>query len=253
MSSPEPIVPVEVTGMQVRAGAWSADLTRLSADGLQLRRLLGDGRTHEARALIQARPAEEQAALVTLDEDPEQVLALTAMDESGRPGYLPAVVDRLPSELLAHLTAPGTRHSRYNPEILRAMSPAVFDRAVREVLDPVDNPELRTRVSWEWLEAVAALDSPHQAAPLLRAVDLSAIEDAIMDKLSDLDLGAVAGYTEVASVSRFQALSEGIIGDRPGEIVEDSDTADTLDALWAAAPELLGPAVIHATRRLYGG
>ena len=243
---------VRVQGSLVRSGDWAKSLSELSADSRQLQRLLAGERFDEARALLRSRSAEVQAALVSIDADPEQVLALTASDRRGLPAYSREVVDRLPSELLARLAAPGARHSRYNPEILRAMSPQVFDRAVRDVLDPIDNPDLRTRVAWEWLEAVAAIGDPNQAAALLRGVDPAALEDAVMDRLTDLDLGGTLPGTEVAAVSRYQALTEGFAGDRPGEYVADPATAEVLDALWEAAPELLAPAVVNATRRLHG-
>ena len=243
---------VRVEGSIVRSGNWSGNLAELAADSEQLHRLVAGERFDEARALLASRSAEEQAALVAIDADPEQVLALTASDLRGLPAYSREVVDRLPSELLARLAAPGTRHGRYNPAILRAMSPRVFDRTVRDVLDPIDNPDLRTRVAWEWLEAVAALNDPNQAAALLRAVDPAALEEAVMDRLTELNLDATLPGTEVAAVSRYQALTEGFVGDRPGEYVSDAATAEILDALWEAAPELLAPAVVNATRRLHG-
>ena len=243
---------VRVEGSLVRSENWSRSLAELADDSRQLHELLAGERVDEARALLRSRSAEEQAALVAIDADPEQVLALTGTDRRGLPAYSRQVVDQLPSELLAHLAAPGDRHSRYNPEILRAMSPRVFDRAVRDVLDPIDNPDLRTRVAWEWLEAVAALNDPNQAAALLRSVDSAALEEAVMDRLDDLDLAGTLPGTEVAAVSRYQALTEGFAGDRPGEYVADAATAEVLDALWEAAPELLAPAVVNATRRLHG-
>lgn len=243
---------VRVEGSIVRSGDWSGTLAELADDSRRIHRLLSEERADEARALLRSRSAEEQAALVAIDADPEQVLALTATDGRGLPAYSREVVDRLPSELLARLAAPDARHGRYNPAILRAMSPRVFDRTVRDVLDPIDNPDLRTRVAWEWLEAVAALNDPNQAAALLRAVDPAALEEAVMDRLTDLDLGGTLPGTEVAAVSRYQALTEGFVGDRPGEYVTDPATAEVLDALWEAAPELLAPAVVNATRRLHG-
>ena len=248
-SAPEP---VSIDGALVRSGQWSKSLDQIAVDSGELRRLLSDDRIDAARGLVQSRSAEEQAALVTLDADPEQVLALTGADQHNHPAYRRQVVDLLPSVLLAQLAAPGTKFSRYNPEILRAMSPEVFDRAVRDVLDPIDNPDLRTRVSWQWLEAVASLDDPNQAATLLRHVDPVALEDAVMDRLADLDLGTVVGAAGGFSVSRFQAFSEGFAGDPPSEYVEDPTTAEILDALWGASPELLTPAVVNAAKRLYG-
>ena len=243
---------VRFEGSIVRSGEWSGSLVELAADSEELRRLLAAERVDEARALLRSRSAEEQAALVAIDADPEQVLALTASDGRGLPAYSRDVVERLPSELLARLAAPGTRHSRYNPAILRAMSPRVFDRTVRDVLDPIDNPDLRTSVAWEWLEAVAALNDPSQAAALLRAVDPAALEEAVMDRLTELNLGAVTGHTEVAAVSLFQTMTEGFAWTRPSDYVADAVTAEVLDALWEAAPDLLASTVVNATRRLHG-
>ena len=243
---------VRVEGSIVRSGDWSKSLGELADDSRRLHQLLAGERVDEARALLRSRSAEEQAALVAIDADPEQVLALTASDGRGLPAYSREVVDRLPSELLARLAAPDARHSRYNPTILRAMSPRVFERTVRDVLDPIDNPDLRTSVAWEWLEAVAALGDPSQAAALLRAVDPAALEEAVMDRLTHLDLGRTTGHTEVAAVSLFQTMSEGFAWTRPSDYVADAATAEVLDALWEAAPDLLASTVVNATRRLHG-
>lgn len=135
-SSPEP---VSVDGSLVRSGHWSKSLSQVAADSVELRRLLAGDRIDDARVLVQSKSAEEQAALVALDADPEQVLALTGADRHNHPAYRREVVGCLPSQLLAQLVAPGTKHSRYNPEILRAMSPEVFDalwEAAPELLTP---------------------------------------------------------------------------------------------------------------------
>ena len=153
-------------------GEWSGDLMELAARSADLRGMLRSGRRHEARALVQTRSAAEQAALVALDENPEEVLALTGMDENGKPGYKSAVVEVLPTEVLTDLIVPrSARHGRFNAEVIQAMSPGAFARTVEDTLDPVYHQELRTRVSWEWLEAVAALQDHHKAAELLRQVD----------------------------------------------------------------------------------
>ena len=52
-------------------------------------------------------PNEAQAVLVTLDEDPEQMLSLTAMGEDGRPAYRAAVVSLLPTETIASTLSTG--------------------------------------------------------------------------------------------------------------------------------------------------
>ena len=244
---------LQVQGNRVVVGQWSGDLLQLAAKSGQLRGKLRAGQHEEARALVQAQSAEEQAALVALDENPEEVLALTGMDEKGRPGYKPAVVDVLPTEILTNLIAPrSSRFVRFNVEVMRAMSPGVFERIVHETLDPVYNPELRTRVSWEWLQAVAALQDHHKAAELLRKVDATLLEDAILDRLDQMDLGAVVASTAVASVSRVQVFLEGLTGGRPGDYIDDPETAEVLDALYEAAPELLSEIVRGAVKRSGG-
>ena len=89
---------LQVQGDRVVLGEWSGDLEELIAKNVSLRQMLREGRADEARALLKAQAVEEQAALVAIDENPEEVLSLTGMDAQGRPGYLPAVVDKLPSE-----------------------------------------------------------------------------------------------------------------------------------------------------------
>lgn len=126
--------------------------------------MLSEERADEARALLRSRSAEEQAALVAIDADPEQVLALTASDGRGLAAYSRDVVDRL----------------------------------------------------------------------------------------TDLNLGQVVGGTEVGSVSLFQTMAEGFAWTRPCDYVSDAATAEVLDTLWEAAPELLASTVVSATRRLHG-
>ena len=68
---------------------------------------------------------------MVLDENPEEVLALTNMDERGRPGYKAEVVEVLPAEVLTDLIAPRTaRHGAYNVVLIRAMSSDAFQRTV---------------------------------------------------------------------------------------------------------------------------
>ena len=235
-------------------GEWSGDLMELAARSADLRGMLRSGRRHEARALVQTRSAAEQAALVALDENPEEVLALTGMDENGKPGYKSAVVEVLPTEVLTDLIVPrSARHGRFNAEVIQAMSPGAFARTVEDTLDPVYHQELRTRVSWEWLEAVAALQDHHQAAELLRQVDPEALDEAIMDRLDQLDLGAIAGPpTDVAAVTRVQVFLEGLSGGRPGDYIDDPETAEVLDALYEAAPDVLSEMVRRAVKRSGG-
>ena len=113
-------------------GEWSGDLEELIAKNVELRQMMREGRADEARALLKKQAVEEQAALVAIDENPEEVLSLTGMDARGRPGYLPAVVDKLPSEVIAELVAPGEyKLARFNTALLQTMSAESFARAGR--------------------------------------------------------------------------------------------------------------------------
>lgn len=245
---------LQVQGGQVVIGAWSKDLMQVVAHCAQLRGLLREGRIEDARLFLQAHRAEEQAALVAFDVCPEEVLSLTGMDAQGLPGYQTAVVDLLPTEILTSLIAPPLAEERFNVEVLRALSPTAFARTVEETLDPVYQQELRIKVSWEWLEAVAALADPSKAAALLRQTDPALLEEAILDRLDQLDLGAVVGSMAngAFAVSRLQAFVDGLTGGRPGDYIEDFATAVVLDALYEAAPELLSQLVCSAARRMGG-
>lgn len=245
---------LQVQEGRVVIGSWSKDLMQVVAQSAQLRAMLREGKREEARAFLQARRVEEQAALVAFDIYPEEVLSLTGMDVQGKPAYQTAVVDLLPTEILTSLIAPRLEEERFNVEVLRALSPAAFARTVEETLDPVYQQELRIQVSWEWLEAVAELADPSKAAALLREADPALLEEAILDRLDHLDLGAVVGDIAdgAIAVSRFQAFMEGLAGGRPGDYIEDAETAAVLDALYEAAPELLSQFVCSAARRMGG-
>ena len=99
---------------------------------------------------------------------------------------------------------------------------------------------------------MAELADPSKAAELLRQTDPALLEEAILDRLDQLDLGAVAGGTDAGSVSRFQVFAEGLTGGRPGDYIEDVETAAVLDALYEAAPDLLSQLVRGAARRMGG-
>ena len=79
---------LQVQGDRVVLGEWSGDLEELIAKNVELRQMLREGRAEEARALLKTQAVEEQAALVAIDENPEEVLSLTGMDAQGRPGVL---------------------------------------------------------------------------------------------------------------------------------------------------------------------
>ncbi len=243
---------VQVKDNRVVVGGWSGDLLDLAGKSGQLRGLLREGKRREAQALMQAQTTQEQAALVLLDENPEEVLGLTGMDEEGRPHYKTAVVEVLPSDLLTNLVAqPGTRHGRFNAEIVRAMSAEAFERTVDDSLDPVDVQADRTQVSWEWMQAVADLEDPRKAADLLYKIDTQVLEDAILDRLEHLGLNDVIGYAG-AQVSVFKLFSESGGGFILPPI-EDAETAEVIEALHATAPELLAHVVRNAWERAAGG
>lgn len=242
---------LQVQGDRVVLGEWSGDLEELIAKNVALRQMLREGRADEAHALLKSQVVEEQAALVAIDENPEEVLSLTGMDAKGRPGYLPAVVDKLPSEIIAELVAPGEyKLARFNTALLQTMSAEVFARAVEDALDPIYYHGNRTQVSWEWLEAVAALDDHNQRAALLYKVDQSLLEEAFLDKVDGIDMHAQVGIEK--PVSAFRLLSES------GQAVMlppigDPEVSEVIHALHQAAPELLAAVLRAAWERASRG
>ena len=244
---------LQVQGDRVVLGEWSGDLEELIAKNVALRQMLREGRADEARALLKKQAVEEQAALVAIDENPEEVLSLTGMDTKGRPGYLPAVVDKLPSEIIAELVAPGEyKLARFNTALLQTMSAESFARAVEDTLDPVYYHGNRTKVSWEWLEAVAALDDHSKRAALLYKVDQSLLEDAFLDKVDSIDMHAEIDAGRYGTVSAYRLLSES------GQAVmlppiNDPEIREVIYALHQAAPELLAKVMRAAWERAGGG
>ena len=244
---------LQVQGDRVVLGEWSGDLEELIAKNVALRQMLREGRADEARALLKAQAVEEQAALVAIDENPEEVLSLTGMDAQGRPGYLPAVVDKLPSEIIAELVAPGEyKLARFNTALLQTMSAESFARAVEDTLDPIYYHGNRTKVSWEWLEAVAALDDHSKRAALLYKVDQGLLEDAFLDKVDSIDMHSEINAGRYGTVSAYRLLSES------GQAVmlppiNDPEIREVIYALHQAAPELLAKVMRAAWERAGGG
>ncbi len=159
---------------------------------------------------------------------------MTGADGSGVPGYSRDVVALLPAESLGNLISLNPEEQKFNTELIRAMSPVVLRRTMAETLDRVDNPDLRTRVSWEWLQALATLKEFDRRAELLRAVDPSHLEDALLDRLGHLKLNEVVGFGGF-QVYRFRLFStEGLGGTRPSAFIDDPETGDVLDALYEA-------------------
>jgi hypothetical protein len=244
---------LQVQGDRVVLGEWSGNLEELIATDLELRRMLREGLRAEARALVQAQSPEEQVALVAMDENPEEVLSLTGMDDKGRPGYSPAVVDKLPAEVVAEVLVPrNAKLVRFNTEVLQKMSGEAFDRVVQETLDPVYYQANRTKVAWEWLEAVAALEDYNKTAELLFQVEQSALEDALMDKVDAFDMHALIDADSFGPISAFRLFSES------GQAlmlppITDPEVAEVIHALHRAAPELLARVVRNAWERAAGG
>jgi len=242
---------LQVRGDRVVLGDWSADLEEMIAKNAELREMLRDARYGDARALVQAESAEAQAALVAMDENPEEVLSLTGMDEKGRPGYKPEVVNKLPTDVFAGILAPGNaKLVRFNTDLLEKTSPEAFARAVDDTLDPVYFHGTRAKVSWEWLEAVAALKNDNKMAELLFKVDQSVLEDALITRIDAFDMHVnVASGANVIVAFRLLADSGQGVQLPP---VRDPEVAEVIHVLHRAAPELMAK-VIRAAWERSGG
>ncbi|NQU31034.1 MAG: TraR/DksA C4-type zinc finger protein, partial [Anaerolineae bacterium] len=220
----EEIEALEILEDRLAVGDWSANLMEIADKNAELRGLMRSARWRDARKIVQSQVPQVQAALVTLDENPEEVLSLTGMNEEGTPVYSPKVVDLLPTEILAELIVPrNSNYLQYNPEVIRAMSPKTFSRAVAETLDSVDYQPLRTKVMWDWMQAVASMDDKNKAAELLREMDLDTIEDAVMDRIDGMGLEKTLIAVDGFGVSRLKALSEGMPGGPPGRLIDDPE------------------------------
>ena len=152
---------------------------------------------------------------------------------------------------MAQLVAPQqAKFVRFNPEVLRAMSPAVFARTVHDTLEPVDQQALRTRITWEWLQAVAALGDPDKTAQLVAQANWEVLEDALLERLDEVDLDQRVPGSGPWGVSRRQALAHGFTGLKPGDWVGDAEIGRMLNVLYQAAPELVADIMSRAGQRL---
>lgn len=244
----EPSPEVSVEEGLVRLGGWSGGLMEVADTTSRVRGMVVSGNHSDARSLVQAMPNEAQAALVTLDEDPEQMLSLTAMGEDGRPAYRAAVVSLLPTETIASMVAVRPDEKVYNTSLIKAMTPQTFRRTVEETLSPVDDQKVRGRASWQWLEAVAALNDPSHSAALLRGADPELLEDALVDRLGRQDLNKVMGGVPVFRF--FSAEGAGAI--LPSHFVGGGPVGNVLDALYDAAPEVMRLVMRRAWERSSG-
>jgi hypothetical protein len=151
----------------------------------------------------------------------------------------------LPSAVLTELLVP--RNSKlvpFNTEVLARMSPAVFERTVDDTLDPVYYHGNRSKISWEWLTALAALGDLNKIAELLSRAGQSLLEDALLERVDDFDMNAVI----FPGVSAFRAVSESG-GGMMLPPMRNPEDEETLSILHAAAPELLAGAIRGAWER----
>lgn len=239
------VAPIEVREDRLVTGSWSAGFMELATQSSQMRDLLRKGKKEDARALVQTMPIEVQAALVVLDEDPEEALSITGMDENGNPGYSTDVVAHLPTEMLTGLIAyDPERQGYYNTHLIRAMTSGTFRRTVEETLDPMDNAEARSKVSFEWLRALAAMDDANKCAELLHSVDPDLLEEALIPHVKSMRMNDVAASVEIDgdtyTIPRHRFFSEeGAVGIRPSAMVDDAVLGRVLDALYEADADLM--------------
>ena len=239
-------VPIEIREDRLVTGAWSAGFLELTAQSSQVRDLLRAGKKADAAALVRALSVEAQAALVVLDEDPEEVLSLTEVDERGNPRYATAVVARLPTEMLTGLIDYDPERRGFNTHLIRAMTPGAFRRAVEETLDPMDDAEARSKVSFEWLRALAELRDVNKRAELLQSVDPELIEEALIPHVKKIGMNDI-----VASLPRHRFFSEdAVMGERPSAAIEDPVVGRVLDALYEADANLMRYIIRGAWERM---
>jgi len=230
---------VEIRDDQVMAGQWSGTLMDLAGQSGQLQGLVQNAQWKEARQLVQSQPVEAQAALVMLDENPEQVLSLTGMGTDGKPQYSPAVVERLPTETLTELIVPhGTKFIRFNEAVLQAMSPQKLVHTIEETLDPVHQPELRLQVLDEWLQALSHT-SGEKTSQVLRQLDMDLLEEAVMDRFEEMDLTESVASSGGFGVSRMHALQSGASASALEEFKADPVISRLFGLLHNVAPDLL--------------
>lgn len=244
-----PETSAEVRDDRVVVGAWSGSLTEMAQEATRLWALLTEGRAEEARHEMERRPVEEKTALV-LASPPESREALLSLTGPDGKGYSPTVVNWLPTEILADLLVVDSDYLKYNVEILRAMSAERFSRAVADTMEPVYHWEHRQKVSWEWLEAVTALDDVDHQARLMASVDPALIEDALFGIVNLLGLDEVIGGIDGFPIKRYSIFSEsGMGGPPPSAYIEDPKIGTVLDTLQQAAPDLFKEAIRGAWER----
>ena len=225
--------------MQVGERSWK--LSELIPKTDEIRDLIRAGQSESARQLMQDRSTEEQAVLVALSEDPEEMLSLTGPGG----GYSQQVVNLLPSEVLTNLIVPDTDYLRYNIELIKALSPTKFQGLISETLDPMDYQDDRRQVSWEWLEVLAELDDVDKRGELLRAVEIQVLAEALRDVVHLFRFDDILHFRRLTDTRQPYYLFE-----RPGDYLEDLKVAAVLDALHDAAPEVVAEMISDAWKDL---
>ena len=238
--------PAVIQGAKVVVGSWSKDLRVVHQEAKGIRDLLSTGRASEAHKEMQLRSTEEQTALVLVGgEAREELLSITGQEGGS---YSPGVVNALSTEIVIDLLVVESEYMKYNAELLRAMSPGRFSEIVADTLEPIDNPETRQNVAWEWLEATAEVeDVPHRVR-LLEAVEVDLLRDALIGIVGQLDLeGEVSPFPGAPKVTRFKLFSESALGGPPpGLYIEDPNIGSVLNYLFEASPELFKRAIRFA-------
>jgi len=130
------------------------------------------------------------------------------------------------------------------------MSPKVFVRALNDTLELVDQSDLRISITWDWLQAVAAIGDPVKQAELLLEADWNVIEDAIVDGLEKIEPARTVKSVGGFGVSRLQAISNGFTGLKRSAIVGDNEIGRMLNVLADAAPDVVAELMMRAARRV---
>ncbi|MDA0712125.1 MAG: TraR/DksA C4-type zinc finger protein [bacterium] len=254
---PEP-KPLQIQEDRLVVGTWSGGFLEVAVQSGKMRELLRSGNKEEAKALVQSLPIEAQAALVVVDEDPEEALSMTGMDGRGNPGYRADVVSLLPTEMLTGLIAYDGEEKRFNTRLIQAMTPSTFNRTVCDTLEPVDNAEARAAVTWEWLEALAEVVDVNKRAELLRSVETEILEEALITRIHHFNLNDKAASVEIDGeqwgVDMFRIFSEdSAVGPLPSKFIEDVTVGTVMDALYEAAPDVMSAMVRGAWERQFDG
>jgi hypothetical protein len=250
--------PLEIQEDRLVVGTWSGGFLEVADQSGKMRALLREGKKEEALALVQALPIEAQAALVVVDEDPEEALSITGMDRLGNPGYRSEVVSLLPTEMLTGLIAYDGEEKRFNTRLIQAMTPGTFSRTVSDTLEPIDNAEARAEVTWEWLEALAELLDVNKRAELLRSVEPELLEDALITRIHHFNLNKTVTSVNIDGVEwgvdMFRVFSEdSAVGPLPSKFIEDVKVGSVMDSLYEAAPDVMSAMVRGAWERQFDG